>query len=458
MIPQLQNVHQINQLRQRLQQHMALYGYECVDVPILQRADLFLIKAGDQIANRLFTFDQHGQQWALRPEFTAAAAYYYDRADTATPHVVRWQFSGPVFEDDPDAKDGLHQRYSIGAELIGLSGALADAEVMAMAMRGLDQLGVREVYLTIGHTAFVRGLLRRFDLDARTLRFLLHHLAALRVSSLGQAFVLEQFDRFVAERSYSSHQSDTDALLQIDKGAPAHFADEQGGNSGPRSREEIVQRLLKRRERAAQRPQVIEALRLLESLSALPSAAHDAFSALDSLVINDERPQAILRDWKSSVDYLIAAGIDPDRLIIQADLARNWEYYTGIVFEIQSGDEHLGGGGRYDELTGLVGGMRDVPAVGFAYYVDALLAHLPHADAAERCLTMRMAHEATAKQAIIWAERLRSLGLAVRLERGEAVNDGELMVRDDGALAYGGTIFTMERIDSLIALLRGSNA
>ncbi|MBL8163558.1 MAG: ATP phosphoribosyltransferase regulatory subunit, partial [Anaerolineae bacterium] len=207
----------MDQIRQRLQRHMALYGYQIVDVPILQPADLFLIKAGDQIANRLFTFDQNGQQWALRPEFTAAAAYYYDGVEEGAREVARWQFCGPVFEDDPNAKDSQNQRYSIGAELIGLDGALADAEIMAMAMRGLDQLSTGQAHLTIGHTAFVRRLLQRFDLDVRTLRFLLHHLAALHDAALGQDFVLEQFDRFVAARNTSATQPETDVFLQMDE-------------------------------------------------------------------------------------------------------------------------------------------------------------------------------------------------------------------------------------------------
>jgi histidyl-tRNA synthetase len=438
---------------------MALYGYAQVDVPILQPADLFLIKAGDQIANRLFTFDQQGQQWALRPEFTAAAAYYYNGANETRHEIVRWQFSGPVFEDDPNTKDAQNQRYSIGAELIGLDGALADAEIIAMAMRGLDQLGIAQATLTVGHSAFVRQLLQRFDLEARTQRFVLHHLAALRDKSLGQDYVLEQFDRFVAARSHPTGQTDTDVLLRIDDPVTVVGAANEGATvSGQRSREDIVRRLIKRRERAAQRPQVMKALGLLEQISTISGTPDTAFRALREVADNDVQLQSLLRDWETTIEFVYAAGIHPAHVTIQADLARNWEYYTGIVFEMQANNQHLGGGGRYDDLTGLVGGARNVPAVGFAYYVDLLLAALPH-DGAERiCYTLGMQHDGVISQAITWAERLRSRNIAVRLERAVQARANDLLVLGDGTLAYNRANFTLEQIDSLIMALRGSDS
>ena len=80
---------------------MRAYGYERIETPIIQPAELFLTKAGDQIINRLFTFERMGRQLALRPEFTALAAHTYVTRYPEAPHpVVRWQFSGSIFEED----------------------------------------------------------------------------------------------------------------------------------------------------------------------------------------------------------------------------------------------------------------------------------------------------------------------------------------------------------------------
>jgi histidyl-tRNA synthetase len=50
---------------------------------------------------------------------------------------------------------------------------------------------------------------------------------------------------------------------------------------------------------------------------------------------------------------------------VQTMLVRNFEYYTGPVFEFRAGGRRVGGGGRYDDLIALVGG-ESVPASGFA--------------------------------------------------------------------------------------------
>jgi len=58
----------------------------------------------------------------------------------------------------------------------------------------------------------------------------------------------------------------------------------------------------------------------------------------------------------------------------QIDLAsvRDFEYYTGAIFQLFKGKGKIGGGGRYDALIPLMGG-RDTPASGVALYIDRLM-------------------------------------------------------------------------------------
>ena len=76
-----------------------------------------------------------------------------------------------------------------------------------------------------------------------------------------------------------------------------------------------------------------------------------------------------LDDFINIVDLLDALSYD-----YQIDLAsgRGFEYYTGVIFQFFIGEEKIGGGGRYDALIPLVGG-NDVPASGFALYLDPLM-------------------------------------------------------------------------------------
>ena len=61
-------------------------------------------------------------------------------------------------------------------------------------------------------------------------------------------------------------------------------------------------------------------------------------------------------------------------LIIDLSLARGLNYYTGIIFEIRAKNVSIGsigGGGRYDNLTGLFG-VPDIPGVGISFGVDRI--------------------------------------------------------------------------------------
>jgi histidyl-tRNA synthetase len=63
--------------------------------------------------------------------------------------------------------------------------------------------------------------------------------------------------------------------------------------------------------------------------------------------------------------------------IIDKTLVRGFDYYTGTIFEVISGDlkseqNALGGGGRYDNLLKELGGP-DIPATGFAVGVDRII-------------------------------------------------------------------------------------
>jgi len=62
-------------------------------------------------------------------------------------------------------------------------------------------------------------------------------------------------------------------------------------------------------------------------------------------------------------------------IVIDQTLARGLNYYTGIIFEAKAPAEikmgSIGGGGRYDDLTGLFG-VPNIPGVGISFGVDRI--------------------------------------------------------------------------------------
>ena len=78
----------------------------------------------------------------------------------------------------------------------------------------------------------------------------------------------------------------------------------------------------------------------------------------------------------ADIEYIISF-LPPtvnQQLITDFTLARGLSYYTGIIFEIKANGVQMGsigGGGRYDDLTGLFG-VPNVPGVGISFGVDRI--------------------------------------------------------------------------------------
>ena len=77
------------------------------------------------------------------------------------------------------------------------------------------------------------------------------------------------------------------------------------------------------------------------------------------------------RNFKEALEYLKILKI---KYRVDKNLVRGFDYYTKTIFEIisedlQSAQNALGGGGRYDNLISQLGGP-EIPAIGFAVGID----------------------------------------------------------------------------------------
>jgi histidyl-tRNA synthetase len=369
-----------------LQRVMARFGYQYVETPLVEYADLFLTKSGDEAINRLFNFEMYGRQLCLRSEFTASAARLYIERYQHEPKPIRWQFTGPIFRYESPQRSHSRQFSMLGVELIGPSGVGGDAETMALAAQGLSGIGLHDWTLVIGHVGLVGLLLDQFELDRRTRRYVLGQIENLRRADRGRAYVEKEFNRQYVdlpkqvEQLQSAH-ADLASHGDISHAFELLLESANLGTTGTgRTNEDVARRLLAKQRRANQWSEVIRALDFLEKLCAIEGPAESAFAELEALLPPDDTIQETVRAFRGAVDLLPAYGIEPDRIRIQMGLARGLNYYTGIVFEAHTkvGDSasQLCGGGRYDDFIRIVGAAQDTPAIGFAYGIERILQEL----------------------------------------------------------------------------------
>ena len=131
------------------------------------------------------------------------------------------------------------------------------------------------------------------------------------------------------------------------------------------------------------------------------------------------------QDFKSSLEDLINITTLLDNLgcSYEIDIAaiHGFEYYTGICFQFLAAGENIGGGGRYDNLVPLMNG-KDIPACGFALYVDPMMKLLPlEKEKKGESGILVQGKESTSeivKTCFAVAESLRDAGYPVELDFG----------------------------------------
>jgi len=122
-----------------------------------------------------------------------------------------------------------------------------------------------------------------------------------------------------------------------------------------------------------------------------------------------------------------------------------------MVFEIHGADgQHLGGGGRYDELLVFMGAPDPVPAVGFACWLEGLDAARPATPAVTSWSILLDGSNNFAATRL--ARLLRSEGLPAEL--GNEMQTDSLVTDADGRIRWRGQAFSLNEPTRLLEALR----
>ncbi len=119
----------------------------------------------------------------------------------------------------------------------------------------------------------------------------------------------------------------------------------------------------------------IEAIKKVTPLFNLSGSNTDRLNILDVLLSASEEGKKGVEELRFVVNTINNLGLQSASLEIDVTLARGLNYYTGAIFEVSApnGVEmgSIGGGGRYDDLTGIFG-LKDVSGVGISFGLDRI--------------------------------------------------------------------------------------
>ncbi len=305
-----------------LEDTFALYGYQPMETPILNRFDLLASKyaGGAEILKEIYRLtDQGGRQLALRYDLTVPFAKVMGM-NPDRPLPFRRYEMGRVFRDGP-VKAGRNREFTqCDVDVAGIASVMAEAELMEMAVRVYERLAM-DVVVRYGNRKWLQGLIE----------------AAGAAPGLvpGMLTALDKLDKAGWE---------TVLLEMAEAGAP--------GDVRERLRNWLA---LDRGAIMAQMP------------ADLPAYV-----------------QYLLEEGGRELDELEAAlaalGVQ-GRMCFTPSLARGLDIYTGTVWEVfmRSGPitSSVGAGGRYDRIIGaFLRNGREYPAVGMTFGLDVMYAVL----------------------------------------------------------------------------------
>lgn len=341
------------------------FGFEEVDAPIVEHAELFIRKAGEEITEQLYHFELHDRHLALRPEMTPSIARMVIAQQGGLKLPLRWYAITQNWRYERMTRGRKREHYQWNMDVWGEPGVAAEAELVAAVLALVDRVGLPREAVRVRYNS--RRLLEE---------------------SLRAGVLAERPDAFEPLCVI------IDKLAKIGADKVVELLCAADGGVG--LSEEEARRVI--------------AMLSATSLEEAAEHAPEGSQALAELVRFQE---------------LMGAYGEAERVVFDASVVRGLAYYTGIVFEAFDAGGNLRsicGGGRYDRLAETLGG-KPIEAVGFGFG-DVVIAELLKDHGLLPALTKEVDEvvyafgESERAAAVGLAQSLRAEGRAVELVLG----------------------------------------
>jgi histidyl-tRNA synthetase len=282
------------------------YGYEEYGASVLEPADLYRAKTGEEIVGeQTYTFKDRGdREVTLRPEMTPTAARMVAGKRRELVFPLRWYSIPNLFRYEQPQRGRVREHWQLNVDIFGVSSLLAEIEIISIASDITHGYGLKESDFEI-----------RLN-NRRLMDYILNDIFGLNGDSA------KKLSRLIDKKDKMESKAFEGALSK-----------------------EIE-------------PAVVEKM-----LALLNSRNFDEFTSHLPQTKEEHAGQKEIREVIAALERLGVKNVRFDQTLM-----RGFDYYTGIVFEVFDLDpknrRSVFGGGRYDDLMDIFGGEK-VPAVGF---------------------------------------------------------------------------------------------
>ncbi|MFC5285414.1 histidine--tRNA ligase [Pedobacter alpinus] len=315
------------------------YGYQEIQTPTMENLDTLTGKYGDEGDQLIFkilnsgnymlkaeSLKQNGDELsskkllpiisekALRYDLTVPfARYVVMHQQEITSPFKRFQIQ-PVWRADRPQKGRYREFYQCDADVVGSDSLLNEAEFVCIYDEALSQLGLKDFTIKINNRKILSGIA---ELIGKPYKIVDLTVAIDKLDKIG----LEGVEKELLEKGFAT-------------------AD----------------------------------LEILKPVILLAGTNDEKLNSLKSILSKSIIGLAGIDEINKVLNYLKGFTLNRAKVELDLTLARGLNYYTGCIFEVKTNEAtmgSIGGGGRYDDLTGMFG-KEGLAGVGISFGADRI--------------------------------------------------------------------------------------
>lgn len=326
-----------NYIIQIIQKHFQRFGFAPIETPSFENSETLLGKYGEEGDRLIFkilnsgdflgkadaTFLQEKNSTKIASQITEKALRY-DLTVPFARYVVmhqnelvfpfkRYQIQ-PVWRADRPQKGRFREFYQCDADVIGSTSLLQEVELLQLYDTVFTDLGLHGVTLKMNNRKILSGFAEIMQAQEQLIDFTV---ALDKLDKIGEEAVKQEM---------------------LDKGISA------------------------------------EAIAKIQPLFSFSGSNTDKLNTLKELLSNSTIGMQGVAEMEFLIETVQEIGLQTAQLQIEVTLARGLNYYTGTILEVAAPQVQMGsigGGGRYDDLTGIFG-LKNMSGVGISFGLDRI--------------------------------------------------------------------------------------
>ena len=370
-----------------IRHHFSCYGFQAIETPSFEKSETLMGKYGEEGDRLIFKILNSGDylkkasdtfltskdsqkltqqisEKALRYDLTVPfARYVVQHQNDITFPFKRYQIQ-PVWRADRPQKGRFREFYQCDADIIGSTSLLQEVELVQLYDAVFTSLQLKGCVIKMNNRKLLSGIAQVIGAQDKLIDF-------------------------------------TVALDKLDKIGPDGV------------KKEMLEKGISQ-----------EAIVKMQPLFSMSGTAKEQLESLKSLLEGSQIGMQGIQELEFIVDTVSALELQTAVLSLDVTLARGLNYYTGAIFEVSAPQGismgSIGGGGRYDDLTGIFG-LKNISGVGISFGLDRMYLVLemldlfPQTTAATTQVLFFNFGESEAMIAMKAIKALRSVGISAEL-------------------------------------------